>query len=262
MVRGGGKQIMNKQLRKKLSQLVAMSPLSGFPVRVRAGLAKGARWTLLPYSSYWRGKTEMDVEAAIKLHGTMEGASCWDLGAHYGIYAVGMALAVGPKGRVAAFEPDPISFAKCKRHVDMNRLTWCQVFNAACSDHAGRERLIIGAGAGEPKSHLHYENEDVPKEGTVTVETVVLDDLVQQGKIAPPDFVKVDVEGHGAKALAGAIETIRARRPTLVMSCHSIWEWQDTEKLLAGLGYTPRHVTGEPMTWEEFGSHTAVLQCG
>jgi FkbM family methyltransferase len=253
---------MTPELRKKLSQFVAASPLNKWPVRVRAGLAKGARWTLLPYSSYWRGKTEMDVEAAIKLHGTVEGASCWDLGSHYGIYAVGMAMAVGPRGRVAAFEPDPISFAKVRCHVEMNHLTWCRVFNAACSDHAGRETLIIGTSAGEPKSHLHYEDEAVPAEGTVTVETVVLDELVRQGTIAKPDFVKVDVEGHGAKALAGAMETIRACRPTLVMSCHSIWEWQDTEKLLAGLGYTPRHVTGEPMTWEEFGSHTAVLKCG
>jgi len=253
--------VIGKNIKKIIMQLAVKSPLYWWPVRVRSGLAKGAQWTLLPYGSYWRGQTELDVENAIKLHGLVEGASCWDLGAHYGIYAVGMALSVGPRGRVAAFEPDPLSFAKCKYHVEVNRLTWCEVFNAACSDSDAGGVLITVDRAGDSTSHLHYEDEEIPSSGTFGVQTVVLDSLVKTGAIAPPDFVKVDVEGHGAKALAGAIETLRVHKPTILMSFHSPWEWRDTQLLLEGAGYRPYDVGGESMAWKDVEFRTAVLMC-
>src|SRR5713226_6755785 len=91
-------------VRRAVGLILRCSRLEYFPVKVRKGIARGARWTLFPYSSYWRGHTEADVEQAIRLHGSIVGAACWDLGAHFGIYAVGMAMAVGATGQVAAFE--------------------------------------------------------------------------------------------------------------------------------------------------------------
>src|SRR4051794_29366016 len=105
---------MFKRLRGRISSWLGRTPLAYLPVRVRKGLAKGARWTLLPYTSYWRGHNEVDVEAAIQRQGDLRGMTCWDLGTHYGIYTVGMALAVGPTGEVAGFEPDPASYARCR----------------------------------------------------------------------------------------------------------------------------------------------------
>lgn len=37
------------------------SRLQYFPVKVRAGIAQGAAWTLLPFSSYWRGDQEPEM---------------------------------------------------------------------------------------------------------------------------------------------------------------------------------------------------------
>lgn len=39
--------------------------------------------------------------------------------------------------------------------------------------------------------------------GEVTVKTVVLDNLEEEGAIRPAQLIKVDVEGHGGKALRG-----------------------------------------------------------
>lgn len=54
--------------------------------------------------------------------GNISGWNCWDLGAHFGLYSVALALRVGPEGQVAAFEPNPVSFARLERHRRMNGL--------------------------------------------------------------------------------------------------------------------------------------------
>lgn len=254
-------QILIQRLRNFASRALGQSPVASWPVRVKKGIAKGARWTAFPYSSYWRGNTEMDVEAAINLHGVTEGGSCWDLGTHFGIYTVGMGMAVGPRGQVAAFEPDPISFAKCKRHVEMNQLTWCKLFNAGASEHPSKGRLIVGNCAGASTSHLAYEDEGEHSTGELIEITLIqLDQLVENGEIRKPDFIKVDVEGHGAKALAGARRSIAAARPTILMSFHSEWELGGTRELLEAIGYSPKETSGTALPWKSCLFRTAILR--
>ncbi len=248
-------------LKALATNLIARTPIQYFPVTVQKGLAKGANWTLFPYSAYWRGDTELDVEAAIRLHGSIRGATCWDLGTHFGIYTVGMAMAVGSEGQVASFEPDPISFERSQRHVKMNSLTWVKLFNAAVSESEGSSSLILTQGAGASTSHFAYENElpdtTIPK---VTVQTVVLDKLVEGGEIRPAQFIKVDVEGHGAKALLGARQTIAAHRPTVVMSFHSQCELDGTREILEPLGYRSFSVEGKELEWSASIFRTTVLR--
>src|SRR5689334_734786 len=98
--------------RRKLVRLLASTLLADIPVRIRSGQAKGARWTLLPFSAYWRhGGYERDVEIAVSLIPDMVGKVFWDFGAHFGIHTVTVARMVGPSGQVAAFEPLPGPFS-------------------------------------------------------------------------------------------------------------------------------------------------------
>jgi FkbM family methyltransferase len=251
---------MRNTLRKTLRTMLMNSPVRDFRVRVRKGLAKGALWTAFPYSAYWRGDTEMDVEAAIRLHGTIAGGCCWDIGAHFGIYTVGMAMAVGKMGQVVAMEPDPISFARCQRHVTMNKLSWVKLFNAAASDRDGVDELLISDRAGETTSHLKYSDEKVSVEmQRVQIQVLALDNLVDTQAIKPPDFIKVDVEGHGARALKGALRSLSQQRPTLVMSFHSADELYGTKDLLEALHYSPFDPKGSALDWKECLYRTAVL---
>ena len=236
----------------QIGGLLGRTPLGLFPVAVRAGLAQGARWTLLPYSSYWRsGGGEHDIETVVASLPSLTGATCWDLGAHFGLYTIGFARLVGPTGHVASFEPDPIAFARCERHVRINSLRNVRLFNAAVSESAGQRPLILADKTlGSSANHLRYEDEPVsPDERTIDIETVVLDDLVASGAIRPPTLVKVDVEGHGAKALTGAIKTLGLHAPTVVMSFHSHAEANDTRAILEPLGYYCREMDGGEMSW-------------
>lgn len=223
-------------------------------------MACGAQWTLLPFSHNWREGGEPDVMAACKMTGVGLGANCWDLGAHFGIHTVGLALRVGAGGEVAAFEPDPAAFARLSRHIAMNRLPNVKLFNAAASDLDGQADLIATNGFGSTFSHFKYEDEITSETTTsMRVRTLVLDKLVEDGQIKPARIIKVDVQGHGAKSLQGAIRTITNHRPTIIFSSHSQWELADTRYLLEQLSYRPFDVSGTPTLWESFMFGSAIL---
>ncbi len=251
---------MLSTIKSKLSHLLGQTPIARWPVTVRGGIAAGARWTLLPYSAYWRGLGERDVEQAIQFLGDLKGACCWDLGAHFGIYTVGLARLTGPEGQVVSFEPDPFSNARCALHLRMNQLNHVKLFRAAVGAEPGRQRFIVNGGLGATGNHLTYEGESVnSKTPCIEIETIRLDDLVAQGVIRAPKFIKVDVEGHGAKALAGAITTITRHRPALITSFHSTAEFEGIKALLTPLGYSCHKPGGQPVDWAEGSRLNALL---
>jgi FkbM family methyltransferase len=151
---------------------------------------------------------------------------------------VGLAQRTGRSGQVAAFEPFPPSFARLERHRNMNGLDWLKPFPFALSDQAGQTSFVMDLIEGETTHHLPYDGEIVtPATAIIPVRTVRLDDLLAAGEVRPPDFIKVDVEGHGHRALAGALQALRLKRPVILMGFHSPQEVAGTEALLAPLGY-------------------------
>lgn len=232
---------MSPRLRSLLAATVGR-----FPVRVKSGVAEGARWTLFPWSSYWRGTHEPDVQRALMGlgGGTITGWNCWDLGAHYGIYSVALARRVGPTGQVAAFEPNPVSFARLERHRRMNRLSWLKAYEAAVSDKAGTSELLNDSVPDSTTSHLRYGDEGRnPSTSQVSVRTLRLDSLVESGELRPPHFIKMDVEGHGHSAIEGMRRTLQASRPKLLIAFHSDAEVRDVLAVLDPLGYARSQVT-------------------
>ncbi|HWA84801.1 MAG TPA: FkbM family methyltransferase [Opitutus sp.] len=234
-----------------LDRLFKATRLELLPVHVLGGVAKGARWTLYPWTAYWRGTQEPALHEVLAGLGDIRGWNCWDIGAHFGIYAVGLAARVGESGEVAAFEPNPASFARLERHRQMNRLHWLKSFQAAVSDVAGTAALCTYGDLKSTTTHLPYEGETpVTAARPVEVRTLVLDDLVGSGCLRPPDLMKVDVEGHAHHALAGARQTLSRHRPILIVGFHSEAEVQGVQSLLQPLGYTTRLIgPGPATTW-------------
>ena len=223
---------------KLLRRILSLPLIAHLPVRVRSGVAKGAQWSLFPWTAYWRGTHEPAAQARLlSLKTNWTGLHIWDLGSHYGLFAVGLGRWVGPTGSVAAFEPNPLSFSRLQLHVRRNRLEHVQTFPHAVSNVVGQHRFFLYAGM-ETTSCLAYEgetwNNTIP---TLQVSTVRLDDLVQAGKIKLPDFVKVDVEGHGHNALAGAASSLARSRPRLLIGFHSDAETAGIMAVLTPLRY-------------------------
>ena len=239
---------MKGQARRLLDSLMRTSRAELLPVRIRRGFATGARWTLFPWTSYWRGTHEPGVQAALAAvgGGDIRGWSCWDLGAHYGYYSVGLARRVGARGEVAAFEPNPLSYARLERHRRMNGLAQLKTFQAAVSDAEGTADFLTYGDLGSTSSHLRYDGELGVGGTPVRVATVSLDAWVDAGRIRRPDFIKVDVEGHGHRALAGARGNLAAKRPVLMVAFHSDAEVAGIHAILEPLRYRWREIAAAP----------------
>lgn len=209
-------------------------------VRVRSGVARGARWTAYPWSSYWRGGHEPEIQRALMGWAGEARPSpvCWDLGAHYGLYSVGLSMRWAGTGRVVAFEPNPVSFARLSRHRELNGLRNLLVFPVAASDRTGENLLFTYGNLDSTTTHLRYDGEQGVGGQPISVPTVRLDDWVDSARIPPPNLIKVDVEGHGHRALAGAEKSIARMKPVLMVAFHSREEELGVEALLGPLGYT------------------------
>lgn len=236
-----------------------IKPLSLLPVKVRRGLARGAWWSLYPHSAYWRlGGNDADVEAIIRKYGTRPGGTCWDIGAHYGIYAIGMALATGPQGRVDAFEPDPVACRRLRWHRRLNRLDHLRVHEVAVTDRTGDARLYQYEEFGATTSHLPYTHETLEGVPSTLVSKIKIDDWVDSGKLSAPGFIKMDVEGHAGPALRGMQQTLASAHPVILVAIHTEEEFQQVTGLLSSLDYGCHTVSGTP-AGNPAGSHFGEL---
>jgi FkbM family methyltransferase len=235
-----------------LDAFMRWTRLGNWPMRARGGLAAGARWTLYPFSSYWRGTSDKESTVWIDRF-CKPGSSSLDLGAHFGLYSVGMAMRVGPTGQVVALEPERTARKRCELHLRMNRLGWVRVFGEAASDRTGTIRFVGNGGEGSTTS---FVSKDVGS--GLLLPCVRLDDLFARERLRPPDFIKIDVENHGAEALAGA-GGILSGRPNIMMSFHSEQELAGTKGILMPLGYGVTSLAGESVEWGDALYKTAIL---
>jgi FkbM family methyltransferase len=239
-------------LKQLLDTIARVTGLGNLPVRARRGLVSGALWTLYPFSSYWRGTSDQEAIGWLDRFCRPGGATL-DLGAHFGLYTVAMALRVGPSGQVIALEPERAARAKCARHARLNRMDQVRIYPEAASATNGMIRLSEDGGVGSSTSFVSQD----PGAGT-WLPCTRLDDLYAREGLRPPEFIKVDVENHGAEALSGA-PGILAGHPHILMSFHSEQELAGSRKILEPLGYRVISLAGKDAGWEEALYRTMIL---
>jgi FkbM family methyltransferase len=137
-----------------------------------------------------------------------EGMIFIDVGAHVGLLTLAGARAVGPRGRVLAFEPTPATFELLVRALPINGVSGrVSAHRQACG--ALRERRAFHVAAVLGHSSLLAPETGAAEQGgrDIEVEIVLLDDMVPPGTSV--DVVKIDVEGTELDVLAGMTRIIR-----------------------------------------------------
>lgn len=237
----------------RLRALASNSFVSNLPVHVRRGLCKGAKWTVFPASSYWRGTIKGDLSDIVREYGCCPDAVAWDIGAHFGYYAVAMARA---GARVYAFEPSEYSFTKLSKHIALNSLSNVTAIKAAASDIKGTARIYADS-TGASTAHLDKRSADLDGANGI-IQTLRLDDLTESEEIRPPVFIKIDVEGHGSQVIEGGIRTILKYKPVIVMDWHTSEEVHAARTLLSS-DYVLLDLNKLPLEWNFPGDASLLL---
>lgn len=145
------------------------------------------------------------------------GARVWDIGGNVGVFTMAAAHVAGPTGEVVVLEPDPFLAALVQRtshHVENTNLN-ITVICAAVSDVTAITRFMV-AKRGRSSSSLEQVGHRSQAGGTRYVQyvpTITLDCLLTT--FAPPDFVKIDVEGAEELVLKGASRLLGESRPLI-----------------------------------------------
>ncbi len=157
------------------------------------------------------------LETAAFLAYAQEGMCVFDVGANIGYYTLLAARAVGPSGRVYAFEPEPHNFELLTRNVAENGFTNVRPVNAAVSNRAGVVRLHLddanfGAHSFDPGSVRNSSGR------SVEAETVRLDDFADEARAFEAGvLVKVDVQGAEGLVVEGGRRLLALPKVTAFM---------------------------------------------
>jgi FkbM family methyltransferase len=193
----------------------------------------------------WRLGIGENDERALIAQVVKPGMVAVDAGANVGLHTLGLARAVGPSGRVHAFEPDPENYRLLTRAVARARLTNVVLYQAACSDRPGTLRLYTSAAN-------RGDHRTVPAPAarrSFEVPAVSLDETLAREPHV--DFMKIDVQGAEVAVLRGFSRTLERNpgigvlaelTPKLLELAGSTAE--ELFSLLRGAGLAPHRLLG------------------
>lgn len=215
---------------------IARLPLSLVPrgavVRILRGPLRGKRWIAgSAIHRCWLGFYEYEKQKWVSRE-VRPNSVFWDVGANVGFYSLLASKLVG-SGKVFAFEPAPRNLSYLRKHLALNRAANVEVLAVAVSDRNGTSSFEV-----EETGFMGH----LSGEGSITVPTAALDSLVEAGKVLPPDYVKMDIEGAELLALRGASRTFQQFRPVLFLATHGREVETECRHLLELWGYDCRNM--------------------
>ena len=215
----------------RLAGKIARLPLSLVPresvVPILRGKLRGRRW-IVGSGIYrcWLGFYEQEKQDVIS-EAVRPNTVFYDVGANVGFYTLLSSVLVGA-GKVFAFEPLLRNLEYLKRHIALNQIQNVEVLELAIADENGTSFFEI-----EPTGSMGC----LSSRGQLRVQTARLDYLLAQGRILPPNYIKMDIEGAELLALRGAERCIRRYRPQIFLATHGTDIHSECCQLLEAWGY-------------------------
>lgn len=189
-----------------------------------------------------QGFGEDEPETVAWIMALPPGSVLWDIGANIGLYTL---LAARRGLRVLAFEPSAASFAAMARNIEINRLD--DRVSAFCLAFAGTTGLVTLHMANSAAGHSMHSIETRADGVRQAVPGFSVDDFMRRFAPAPPDAIKLDVDGIEPAILRGAMATLRAHvREVLVEidGANAAAGGNGIPELLAEAGFTEAPMAG------------------
>jgi FkbM family methyltransferase len=227
--------------RRGLARLAARALPRGVVVPILRGPLRGCWWITGAAAGTGGGAAILvnltDPEVLAQAAALVTPASiCCDIGANVGLFS----LLWGRRARhVYAFEPLPRNVAYLHRTLALNRVRNVTILPWAVSAFDGPTALAPGADVA--RGHLDSC-------GAVPVMAITLDTFLAHYSIVPT-LIKIDVEGAEVDVLKGALKTLAAHRPTLLLSTHSPSLTRTCCAMLQSAGYRCEALTADDSEW-------------
>jgi FkbM family methyltransferase len=200
--------------RKQITDALVLRALSRhLRMRILSGPNQSLWWSLATSRRFLTGRFERTrVDAVADL---IRPCECfWDVGAHQGYVALLASRRVTPSGSVYAFEPFPKNLWYLRHHVAWNRLRNVTVLPIAVGLSDRTESF-------QPRGSARGHLVGTDGEGALRVSVRSMDSLIAAGECAPPDSLKVDIEGGEIDFLNGAEKSLRGKPILMVLAVHS-----------------------------------------
>lgn len=149
-----------------------------------------------------------------------KGMRVFDIGANIGYYALLERSLVGDEGSIVAIEPSPSNAALLSKNIDANGYKNITVKQAAVSDRAGMRDLHLSRMSNLNTFHDQGSAARFFSGEVVSVETTTVPLLADA--VGPPDFIRMDVEGHEVEIIRGLVPAVEAgsMAPMILFETH------------------------------------------
>jgi FkbM family methyltransferase len=192
---------------------------------VPCGAPHGVGYDILERGAYVPHEIAMTLailELRCKHYG--EGVFALDCGANIGTHTVEWAKKMTSWGSVLAIEPQQRIYYALAGNVALNNCFNAAVIHAAVFRKSGTMKIpsldhLSPANFGGLELQLRRDTEFIGQsinyenDALVTVQAVAIDDLA----LSRVDLIKIDVEGMEMDVLNGAVSTIEAKRPVMLL---------------------------------------------
>lgn len=172
-----------------------------------------------PYTGLWR---ELD-EVSVMQRFVHEGDVAYDIGANIGLHSILLSRLVGERGKLHVFEPNAELLPALKRTV--GQLGNATLHPVALSNKDAKSTLFVppdnsvASLADWTTASPVYSTDGAAHE--VACEERQMDNLVAEGKLPLPDFIKCDVEGAESLVFEGGRKTLnRANAPLILFEAN------------------------------------------
>lgn len=206
---------------------------------------------------YWRGAAGYEPETFAAIKERLGKASVFlDVGANTGLFSL-FAAALNPDAAVWAFEPSPETGAQLRRNIALNDFgDRVRIVDAAVSDVVGTAEFYMPDAVFATSASLSPSGNSVRPDRKLVARTETLDNFCRSSPL--PDFVKIDIEGWEANALAGMQGMLAACKPDILLEVLDDAPRERLEALLKPHGYRFGHITDRGIVWHDNLAHEAV----
>ena len=182
--------------------------LKGFLKGEKIRISENSQWA--PLIGNWEPSMQYIFSKMIK-----KGHVFYDLGANIGLHGIYASMLVGETGHVYNFEPLRSNCLEIETNYQLNNISNYTNIQKAISSNSSKALFSVASHNGQGSLI-----ERVNQVESIEVETISLDDFINNGNRAP-NFIKIDIEGSEGECLAGFEVNFDKIKPMMIIELHN-----------------------------------------